>query len=200
MNYYKEDELKKVLIHELGHFVAHQILFENFEYSEPVNIGICYDNEKYLGQVNARRRNNHPKRIAYPGQSNMQEFEDIASTLYGCIFQSIFTRIDVCNCYNSIDGSHDFSQIKLAFIEFGEDIEQYKDLFFSHFHILSQSEIPEMISQISLNDFFEPKPKNQYLILSRTVLNNSNIKKIIKIATPIYLNFYKKIKNRSPTV
>ncbi len=130
----------------------------------------------------------------------MQEFEDIASTLYGCIFQSIFTRIDVCNCYNSIDGSHDFGQIKLAFIEFGEDIEQYKDLFFSHFYILTLSEIPDLISQIKLNDFFEPRANNQYLILSKDVLKNNDIKKIIKIITPIYLNLYEKIKTRNPTI
>ncbi|WP_294318000.1 hypothetical protein [uncultured Chryseobacterium sp.] len=197
MNYYKEDELKKVLIHELGHFVAHQILFENFEYSEPVNIDIWYNNDKYAGLVNARHRKNHPKKFVYNGQSNMQEFEDIVSTLYGCIFQSIYSHIDVCNCYNSIDGSHDFDQIELAFKEFGEDIEQYKEIFFSHIHILTQSEIPDIISQINLNDFFEPRQDNHYQILSRDVLNNSNIKKIIKTITSEYLNFYEKIKKRN---
>ncbi|WP_028523268.1 hypothetical protein [Runella limosa] len=105
MNTIRENNFETVFWHELGHFVAYTICYEEFKI---LRVGrIKFFQKKGTDSIDAG--------IIYGAIPKDQGIdydrgsipERITTTLYGCIFESIFTEKDFETCFHSVPALKD---------------------------------------------------------------------------------------------
>lgn len=91
MNSRKIENFKMVFIHELGHFVTNEILFEKFGIYEPTDLSIDWiaNKARFVGQHRRKNRTDIKLKGIYNG-AHLYDLEGSITVLFGCIFQTIY--------------------------------------------------------------------------------------------------------------
>ncbi len=197
MEYYSESELKKVFIHELGHFTSNLILFEEIGQYKPKGINIKWDatNKVLTGRVNAKNRTDM-KPVKYYFNALLYDFESVISTMYGCIFQSILFNLDnFSNCTYSLDGRSDYSFYKFAIHNYHLDITIIDDILQKHYEELKKTELRQKLLNFDLDYFFKETPFSlEYFISYDDLTKYKKLITIKNIVKPLMLIAYNELK------
>ncbi|AZA81222.1 hypothetical protein C1637_01205 [Chryseobacterium lactis] len=197
MEYYTESELKKVFIHEVGHFTANLILFEEIGQYKPKGINITWDtkNQVLTGAVQAKNRTDM-KPVKYYFNAVLYDFESVISTIYGCIFQSIlFNLDDFTNCTSTLDGSSDYSFYKFAVHNYYLDISVIDGILQKHYEELKKTELRQKLLNFDLDYFFKETPFSlEYFISYDDLTKYEELITIKNIVKPLMLITYNELK------
>ncbi len=89
-----KEDLQRVFIHELGHFIAAELNFILYDFDRRI---IEMKLEPRLGTkfYNGSVRNDKPMDDNYHPKNTSKEY---AQTFYGCLFECLFRKIDINDC------------------------------------------------------------------------------------------------------
>lgn len=153
------NELHIVFIHEVGHYIAHSLNFELYGLGEIDSIKLIEhlreNKTLYKGKTIPKIPENISKNIKC-----IHLTEKIAELIYGCYFQSLFTKRPLTECFDCLNpsakGFHDALDLNGGLAQFGISIEKKKLLFpfiqKEYFEKLKMDDYVNQIFNISLKD------------------------------------------------
>lgn len=197
-----ETKFKKIFIHELGHFIADSIVFENYNMQEPSDLSIDwieYEN-KYQGSV--RTKTDNSKRMfkaIYPNTDfRLYELESIITLLYGCIFQELYNESDLMtDCLNSLDGQRDNLYYEFAIQKYNLDKDEIDEKVKRHVEILKKSNAREGIQNFDFSIFNDHSSSIAYFLQSKDLNGNKDFLKIKNIISPLLIEVYEELKKQT---
>jgi hypothetical protein len=101
--------IKRVFFHELGHFVARELNAKYYNRAPIKSIEIYLCNaaiNEYCGEL-VIDKTNHPEDGDVPTIKNLAPY--LASSTYGCIFQSLYLGQSLSDCFNK-NGQDDYGK------------------------------------------------------------------------------------------
>lgn len=123
---YSIDLIKKVFIHELGHFLANLINYKHSQLSKPETIHFypCEEDETDLcGHLVVEKPEGYKDEIA--PKERLAEY--IGKTVMGCVFQSYFHNVNLEKCLYT-NGSMDSNGILTAKNKHAMSVQQMQRL------------------------------------------------------------------------
>lgn len=186
-----ELEFERVLIHELGHFISTLIVFEEIGEYKPHSIEIKWDSSanQYIGQ---HKHKNNEKILLGINHSKIQEFHNIITTLYGCVFQALYNDDfnEFEKCKNCLDGKDDNSQVQKVYNDYSHYYKRNDAelLINNHLKLLFEKKISTILQDFDFTNFKVSKYNlgNHYFYDFDFL---SKHKEIIKIKSAIRDNF-----------
>ena len=96
----------RVFFHELGHFVAHEIIFRTFGIHKTERIEIKRYGNDYAGQLVPAVPEGQD-----PNTPLTNQCEKIVELAYGCIFQAVYLSTDFKECFNHKSQGYDDASV-----------------------------------------------------------------------------------------
>lgn len=192
------NNLEIVFFHELGHYIANHLIYKNFGIGQIDRIILI---RKYTHEVDFEGQT----QFKIPeGESSNKPLENLpeklASLIYGCYFQSLYTSQNLDLCFNPMKhckGSNDYS-------DFGKSLKRFEIENYIIFKLLDyiQNEYFESLKDENIlnKSVFEINP-NEFLIKDGDTydFDLAKIEKSIENAIishqPTFINFISEIKS-----
>lgn len=176
-------DVKRVFFHELGHFVAREInhLYYSGQGTKSIEIyPYPYNNELFLGDTKVNQSVDGSEKKA-PTVEKLPEY--LASSTYGCFFQSIYQNSSLKQCFAQ-NGEDDMQKWFSAMLANGldwcnSDIANYDSEYFDL--LKEKGELDELMKLV---------PEN-YLIDNGNNSFDVNIVKLKEDILPFIKNHYK---------
>jgi hypothetical protein len=142
----------RVFFHELGHFVAHEIIFRTFGIHKTERIEIKRYGNDYAGELVPAIPEGQD-----PNTPLINQCEKIVELIYGCIFQAVYLRTDFKDCFNhKSQGYDDASAWAGILVKIGHNKQiQISTLQNAYFTYLKESD--------TLANFFQINP-SKYIV------------------------------------
>lgn len=180
-----ETDFRRVLIHELGHFISHQILFENIGEYPPHKIEVKWDSKHnhYIGEHTHKNKLIGDSYIDI-NESKIQEFPNILNMLYGCIFQAIY-RNDIEEfslCKNCIHGSNDYYNVTRVYGDYRHCHKKHSAEIIIHNHLntILELNISDLLINLDLDYFIDNQSNPNHFIYNVQYLNENETINSIK--------------------
>lgn len=185
-----EIQFKRVLIHELGHFISNQILFEKFGHYKPIDIHIDWINNKniYTGSIRRKVRLDIPLKERFY-HYHLYDFEAIITTLYGCIFQHFYNEslFSYNNCISCSDGSYDYKFYCFAINTYALSRKRIDVLIEQHIEMLSKTELSTKLKSFNFENFINSSSSISYVYDYDFINKQQEIKDIMDIIEAPFL-------------
>ncbi len=192
MNNSKDDNFKRVFIHELGHFVSNWIIFELISQYKPHSIVLnTKDENSFWGKVDFKNRTDMPAKRYFPG-AVLYDFESTISTLYGCFFQSIFEEKDSFKeCLNCIDGQMDGAFFCGAAKTYNKNLVDLEIILTEHYDKLSNSSLADMLKNFDFTSYYQ---NAEYIYYYVDLIKDQQIINVKNVVEPLLIEVYEKLK------
>jgi hypothetical protein len=148
------NDLVRVFFHELGHFVARELNHEYFNSTKVKSIDFYLVNtsmQLYEGELKVELPEGGIESLV-PTPENLPEY--LASSTYGCIFQSYWLKQDLNECFN-VNGNDDFSMWMKSLK--ANNVEEFKGKFIEvekqHFEYLKENHLLDIYMDLDVHDF-----------------------------------------------